>query len=440
MKRSTLEATDENVMESIKYNTYNRSRDVSDFIEGLDLIDGNVFISLDARWGEGKTFFVRQVEMTLKYLLDKDNGKVNAEIVEYFRPNPILNSIELKNAFLPIYYNAWLYDNHDDPLLSLLFVLVKECGKFIDTKFDNETIGNKLLSLIDSVQISLGVITLPEISKIKERFEGKDLLESIKTSEDIRKCIKDILDSIITESVSKLVIFIDELDRCKPSFAIEMLERIKHYYDDERIIFISSVNKEQLVHTILNYYGNNFDSTAYLNKFFDYDIRLPEIDKNYTIDYLGNNGQQFALRNIASSLASHYRLSLRDSIIYKSSLADLPIKYVNDSTIQGNILSVFVPIIKILSIVNIDMEKEFSNGNKNIFTDLASNIGAIREVMYRFGESDGEKTEQSFRIGFDKFLKVYNAMFMSKNFIGYNGELDVNENIIKICIKLCNRY
>ena len=48
---------------------------------------------------------------------------------------------------------------------------------------------------------------------------------------------------------------------------IEMLERIKHYFDDERVIFVVSLNKEQLIHTITSYYGSGFDATRYLNKF-----------------------------------------------------------------------------------------------------------------------------------------------------------------------------
>lgn len=87
--------------------------------------------------------------------------------------------------------------------------------------------------------------------------------------------IKDIQE----EKAEKLVIFIDELDRCKPSFAIEMLERIKHYFDDERIIFVVSLNKEQLIHTISNYYGSEFDATRYLNRFFDISVNLPEISR-----------------------------------------------------------------------------------------------------------------------------------------------------------------
>lgn len=441
MRRNILEATEINVYKAIKYNTYDRSGDISDFVKALDLIEGNVFISLDAKWGEGKSFFVRQVEMTLKYLLDKNNGRINEEIEEYFRPNQILNSIDLEKTYLPIYYNAWLYDNHEDPLLSLLFVLVKECGKYIDTKFDNETIGNKLLSLINSVQISLGAVTLPELSKIKERFEGKDLLETIKTSEEIRQYIKDIFDSIINESVDKLVIVIDELDRCKPSFAIEMLERIKHYYDDERIIFISSVNKEQLIHIISNHYGSEFNSTAYLNKFFDYEISLPEIDKNFSSDFWGSGDEQLELRNITIGLSLFYRLSLRDSIIFKSNLEGLPLEFVNDYNVQGLVLSVFIPTIKVLGIVNINSQREFLDGNTDILNELVRSVKPIRELIHKFNiDQEVNTDDEGFQAGIDNLIEIYRAMFSRKNFETYEGKLDIDTNIINICKKLCNKY
>lgn len=50
--------------------------------------------------------------------------------------------------------------------------------------------------------------------------------------------MKQIFDEVIVEHAQKLVIFIDELDRCRPSFALEMLERLKHYFDDDRIILL----------------------------------------------------------------------------------------------------------------------------------------------------------------------------------------------------------
>ena len=67
MKKYVQEATDINVWTSLKEDTFDRGKDIREFIEGLELIEGNAFISLDAKWGDGKTFFVRQIEETLKY-------------------------------------------------------------------------------------------------------------------------------------------------------------------------------------------------------------------------------------------------------------------------------------------------------------------------------------------------------------------------------------
>jgi hypothetical protein len=67
MKRETLDATDKNILESIKDSKIpGRDKDIEECIEAIKMIEGNMFISLDARWGEGKTFYVRQIEKTLE--------------------------------------------------------------------------------------------------------------------------------------------------------------------------------------------------------------------------------------------------------------------------------------------------------------------------------------------------------------------------------------
>lgn len=204
MKRFTLEATKENVLKSIQNNTYNRNMDIKDFVEALDIIEGNMFISLDAKWGAGKTFYVRQIEQTLKYLTGKKKEINIAELEPYFSGN-VLDQIELKSTYLPVYYNAWLYDNHDDPLMSLLLITLKEYEGFCDTKLNGSSIISKAVKLIDSVsnfRLKLG--------DFKEEFQSKDILSSVKTEEEIREKVKEIFDSIIVENVEKLVIFVDE--------------------------------------------------------------------------------------------------------------------------------------------------------------------------------------------------------------------------------------
>ncbi len=285
MKKYVQEATDENIWTSIKNNTFGRNKDIKDFIDGLELIDESACISLDAKWGDGKTFFVRQIEEVLKYVLanqraDEENPIEKLPSYEYLKDNEMMAKIDLKHSYLPIYYNAWMYDNHSDPLMSLLLVMTKTCRGVYDTKIDSEKISKKLVEALATLPISLGEFKANPFTAI-EKLQGKsmDILSLVQTEEEIRERVKGIFNDIIVERAQKLVIFIDELDRCRPSFAIEMLERIKHYFDDERVIFVVSLNKEQLIHTITNYYGSGFDATRYLNKFFDVNINLPAMDK-----------------------------------------------------------------------------------------------------------------------------------------------------------------
>ena len=318
MKKLAEEATTENVLNSIKENKYNRTQDIKDFIMALEQIEGNMFISLDAKWGAGKTFYVRQIEQTLNYLTKKFKGLDIEQDVEDVFSNSLLSKTKINYTYLPIYYDAWLYDNHVDPLMSLM----------------------------------------------------------------------QVFNSIIVENVQKLVIFIDELDRCRPNFAIEMLERIKHYFDDDRIIFVASINREQLIHSISKYYGTNFDSTGYLDKFFDRNVYLPEIDTRFgEKSQVSFTDRQYRLENVASGLNDYFRLSLRENMRYYEYISfAASSNYVNDNGYRGFMFSAFIPIVAILGIKDENEKRKFLNGEGNILTELFENVPALRELASRFGE------------------------------------------------------
>ena len=154
MKRATLEATDENILQSIKEQNGTRNTEIKDFIEALELIEGNMFISLDARWGEWKTFYVRQIEKTLEYQTMKnfstDDTQDELDKMKLYFTGTTLEEIDLKHSYLPVYYNAWLYDNHGDPLMSLLYVIVKKCGIWIDSKLTKDKT-EKLKTFLNSL-------------------------------------------------------------------------------------------------------------------------------------------------------------------------------------------------------------------------------------------------------------------------------------------------
>lgn len=419
MRKLTEEATVENVLESIQYDKYYRTQDVEDFIAALEQIEGNMFISLDAKWGAGKTFYVRQIEQTLNYLTKKAKELDIDKRVELAFSDSPLARIELNYTYLSVYYDAWLYDNHDDPLMSLIFSITKSCEYYCDAKLKSSNLSEKLVSLMDSFSLSIGKVQIgSNFQSIKENFSDKDILSFVKTEEEIREKVKEIFDSIIVENVQKLVIFIDELDRCRPNFAIEMLERIKHYFDDDRIIFIASVNREQLIHSISKYYGVNFDSTGYLDKFFDRNVYLPEIN----ISYGGQQGinfteRQYHLENVASGLNNYFRLSLRENMRYYECISfAVSSNYVNDNDYRGFMFSAFVPIIAILGIKDENKKRSFLNGESDILVELFENVPALRQLARRFGEGQNKQREdeEKFQIGFEKIEEAYNYTFGTK--------------------------
>ena len=82
-----------------------------------------------------------------------------------------------------------------------------------------------------------------------------------------------------------LFIFIDELDRCRPTYAIEMLETIKHIFDLKGVVFVVATDREQLQHSIRAIYGDGFDSQRYLERFFHRSVTL---HRPSTHDFIAN--------------------------------------------------------------------------------------------------------------------------------------------------------
>ncbi|WP_213066736.1 P-loop NTPase fold protein, partial [Acinetobacter baumannii] len=107
---------------------------------------------------------------------------------------------------------------------------------------------------------------------------------------------KEALAKITSKLDKPLVFIVDELDRCKPEFAIRLIERIKHFFDMPKVVFILAINKTQLEESINNFYG--FSNTAnYLEKFIDFSIMLKsrDLDGNRYSEILKNYNQDFQL-------------------------------------------------------------------------------------------------------------------------------------------------
>ncbi|NNG44995.1 hypothetical protein HJP15_19075 [Pseudoalteromonas sp. NEC-BIFX-2020_002] len=93
-------------------------------------------------------------------------------------------------------------------------------------------------------------------------------------SKSIKDWVKLVKENPVDTSRTAIIdypayIFIDELDRCKPTYAVEMLEAIKHVFDIPGLVFVVATNTKELQHTIKAVYGVGFNAESYLNRFFD---------------------------------------------------------------------------------------------------------------------------------------------------------------------------
>lgn len=270
MTNYSLKPTDENALELLRTDPIQRKKYVQRFVKILSRMEDECYtVALNGDWGSGKTFFVKQIKM----ILDAYNPQSNMEAGQRTAVQQCYRDASCPDSYATVYYDAWAFDNHDDPILSLVYAALKSgCGE--EPEGEKESIIGAAANVFDAVK-GTNLATLYEA--IKGQQPGK-ITGKIEKTENLKDSIRAFIDTLIQEKGNRLIIFIDELDRCKPDYAIRLLERIKHYFDDDRITFVFSVNLAQLQWTVKGYYGSSFDATGYLEKFFDLQFTLPHVD------------------------------------------------------------------------------------------------------------------------------------------------------------------
>lgn len=121
-----------------------------------------------------------------------------------------------------------------------------------------------VLSLIGNLAVKIGTAGILSLDDVK-----------LKATEDLNvEKVKTALDKVITKikdkyNVEKIVIVVDELDRCNPRYVVHFLEELKHFYENENLCIVISTNLLQLANTVKKLYGENFNGNLYLQRFFD---------------------------------------------------------------------------------------------------------------------------------------------------------------------------
>jgi len=217
-------------------------------------------ICVNSPWGTGKTTFLEKwIQM-----IDSQNN------FEQTDKSKKLNTI---------YYNVWENDDYHDPAVPIFFEIFNEYIDKVEDFFDNLT-SNIASATTKGVLTAISKKTvIGEVLQDLTKSNLKEVFKSYSSHSDLKEKFFDILTKSNTKSkCSKTIIFIDDLDRCRPNYAIETLERIKHFFDIENLVFVVACDIEQLAHSVSALYGSGMDSEGYLNKFFDIKINIPKYE------------------------------------------------------------------------------------------------------------------------------------------------------------------
>lgn len=280
---------------------------ISEFNEEISNTNFHVY-GISGDWGTGKTTFIKMWQNNI----NKDNTSII--IIDAFEKDYIQNPfLMIYDAFRTFMKENKISDTDAEPIVTkakkIAFASMKAAGQFgINLLIDKIGVEN-VKDLVSTVSDSL--------------FDQFDYTPKEK-DEDICKELKEDLTKIVKNSKKKLYIVIDELDRCRPDFALETLEKVKHLFAIDGVKFFLVYNPEIISAIVKNKYGID-DNNRYIKKFVEKEI-LFEPSKIYS-KWLKNEAQLLLSKGVDSNICRYiggwsesiskvmimYGLSLRDT-------------------------------------------------------------------------------------------------------------------------------
>lgn len=306
MKRVDEEPTPKAIDNALSQDPLHRKREIEDFLKMLITVEPPYTFVIDAPWGSGKTFFVKQVARVLQMAnptLNHDFETLNATLGETATELPA-------TPCLPIYFNAWEDDHFDNPILPILASIANAVDE--QSVKGGKDFGKGVISVIETAASIIGYGV--DINGIIENFSGTDFLKQYKAEKELRSKIGELIKSHLPKVAKRAIIFIDELDRCRPEFAIKVLEQTKTLFQQESIVVVYTTDITQLAHSLQGVYGPRFEGRKYLERFYDKRLELNPIKPADYLLYKGvstNNGYAQSYINITNELLSNKQASLR---------------------------------------------------------------------------------------------------------------------------------
>lgn len=467
MSNMALEPTYENLIHHYLEDTIGRNDDLFYFVRILSGLSSGSAVALNAAWGSGKTFFVKQAKMLID--IHNPNSDIATECLNQEEIASIKDVYNKHNfgtekydmpKMATVYYDAWKYDDTEDPLLSLLYCIMNRFGESVpkDKVAVIKKFAKQSISIFSSAVRYVTGINVQEILETIKNFAEacEDTVKEQKSNESLEKRINSFLNDVVLKDEKKLIIFIDELDRCNPQYAVKLLERVKHYFNHPKVIFVISYNKSELQHSIKTLYGSEFSADKYLERFFDYEFGLSTIDVGSYLDSLGcSNTVHLNMKAVAKI----YSFQMRELCKYYDCVnnATAMIKklisnnfYSQEKSLKFCIIW-FLPVIIGLRFYNENYYREFIEGKgfkyyeafydlrirnkEHHFAQLISGIEQIDENYNGIMQNRVDPVSME-----NKFRQLYTAIFedIDKDKQVLIGNIMIDSEVKKEFRKICN--
>ena len=270
--------------------------------ELVDQVDDPLVIALDGSWGSGKSFFLK--------------CWVGEHLYRY------------RESSQTVYFDAFKHDYLDDPIVALTGAITDRFREQEDEQQEqNQRRMHKLKKaawvvskIVGRIALTAAIHHIPKPLSDLGNEIAKDLGQGVKDFLDKEQGDKDssqfwdvhhariaAMDAfrLALEELTKpddavpikLVIVVDELDRCRPDYALSLLEVIKHFFNVEGVHFVLGVNLSELQNIVRARYGSNIDAATYLQKFYSVVLSLPRKvlgDHDY-LRYFDDVSRQFRI-------------------------------------------------------------------------------------------------------------------------------------------------
>lgn len=424
-----FELTEENVKDSLVKDTLKRNSKINNLLKLINTLNKNTIITIDGAWGTGKTVFVKQIEGINHFDFNDEDKEIKLPNIDK------LIKENFNNNHIVYYYNAWENDNHQDPLLSIIYKLINDFPKMKSKTKDLKP--NKIpINLKKFLQTwSQDLIQATDVETLEE------LVKNIYTVEEQKEAFNNLLNSLIP-SDKKIVIIIDELDRCNPKFAVDIIETIKHFYDNDKIIFLISSNNEQLSHTISKFYGDYFDGYGYLNKIFNFIISLEKVDVHTYINFVlkKTTGSGY-LECMCLGVSEYFDFSMREIGRYMYYVDTLSNYYYKTDYFRDDnelVKLVFLPYCIALKLKDIKIYNDFVNGNDyNDFLSFYNKNTNCKKIVDRIYNSK-ISVEDKEKISVEKYIvDIFERYFENLDEDSYRNK-EVRKSFLDVLSMISN--